>query len=70
MIATATKLAQLWNEGKALSPKELKELKAKVEAFKEMACIEDRLRTLENRKRPRVDDPAIKEPVRPTRVSV
>ena len=70
MIATAAELAQLRNEGKALSPKELKELEARVEAFEEMARIEDRLRTLENRKRPRVDDPTIEEPARPTRVFV
>jgi len=52
-ITTAVELEQLRNEGKTLTPQELKELNARVKALEEMARIEDRLRLLENRKRPR-----------------
>ena len=34
-------------------PQELKDLNARIKAFEEIARIEDRLRALENRKRPR-----------------
>ena len=50
-VTTAADLAKLRAEGKPLTSQELKELNARIKAFKEMARIEDRLRLLENRKR-------------------
>src|SRR5436190_8932360 len=52
-VTTAADLAKLRNDGKPLTPQELKELSAKIKALEEMARLEDRLRALENRKRPR-----------------
>jgi len=52
-INTAADLARLRNEGKTLTPQELKELSARIKALEEMAKMEDRLRALESRKRPR-----------------
>src|SRR5436190_14962667 len=52
-INTAADLARLWNEGKILTPQELKELSARIKALEEMAKMEDQLRTLKSRKRPR-----------------
>ena len=50
---TAADLARLRNEGRPLSSQELKELSTRVKALEEMARLEDRLRALESRKRPR-----------------
>jgi hypothetical protein len=50
-ITTADDLAKLRAEGKPLTLQELKDLNTKVKAYEEMARIEDRLRTLEDRKR-------------------
>jgi hypothetical protein len=55
-VNTATDLARLRSEGRLLSSQELKELNARVKALEEMAKLEDRLRALENRKRPRSTD--------------
>jgi hypothetical protein len=52
-VNTAANLAKLRNDGKPLSSQELKELNARIKAFEEMAKMEDRLKALENRKRPR-----------------
>jgi hypothetical protein len=52
-VNTAADLAKLRNAGKPLSSQELKELNARIKAFEEMARLEDRLRALESRKRPR-----------------
>jgi hypothetical protein len=52
-VNTAADLAKLQNAGKPLSSQELKDLNARIKAFEEMAKMEDRLRTLETRKRPR-----------------
>jgi len=52
-VNTAADLAKLRNDGKPLTSQELKELNARIKAFEEMARMEDRLRALENRKRPR-----------------
>jgi hypothetical protein len=50
-VTTAADLAKLWAEGKPLTSQELKELNARIKAFKEIARMEDRLWLLENRKR-------------------
>ena len=50
---TAADLARLRNEGRPLSSQELKELSTRVKALEEMARLEDWLRALESRKRPR-----------------
>ena len=52
-VNTAANLAKLHDEGRTLSSQELKELNTRVKALEEMARLEDRLRTLENRKRSR-----------------
>ena len=52
-VNTAADLAKLRNAGKPLSSQELKDLNARIKAFEEMARLEDRLRALESRKRPR-----------------
>jgi hypothetical protein len=52
-VNTAADLARLRDEGRPLSSQELKELNTRVKALEEMARLEDRLRALENRKRPR-----------------
>jgi hypothetical protein len=52
-VNTAADLAKLRNAGKPLSSQELKDLNARIKAFEEMAKMEDRLRALETRKRPR-----------------
>src|SRR6202035_305716 len=52
-VNTAADLAKLRNAGKPLSSQELKELNARIKAFEEMARMEDQLRALESRKRPR-----------------
>ena len=52
-VNTAADLAKLRNDGKPLTSQELKELNTRIKAFEEMAQMEDRLRTLENRKQPR-----------------
>jgi hypothetical protein len=52
-VNTAADLAKLRNDGKLLTPQELKELNTRVKALEEMARLEDRLRALENRKRSR-----------------
>ena len=52
-VNTAADLARLRNEGKILTPQELKELSARIKALEEMAKMEDRLKALESRKRPR-----------------
>ena len=56
-ISTAADLAKLQDEGRALNPQELKELNTRVQALEEMAKLEDRLKALEKRKRPRSRDP-------------
>jgi hypothetical protein len=50
-VNTAADLARLRNEGKILTPQELKELSTRIKALEEMACMEDRLKALESRKR-------------------
>ena len=50
-INTAANLARFRAKGKTLTASELKELTTKVRALEEIAKLEDRLRTLENRKR-------------------
>ena len=45
---TAANLARLQNEGKTLTPQELKELSTRVKALEEMAKMEDQLRALES----------------------
>ena len=55
-VNTAADLAKLQNAGKPLSSQELKELNARIKAFEEMARMEDRLRALESRKRPRLQE--------------
>ena len=40
-MITAADLAKLRDNGKTLTPQELKELNTRIKAFKEMACIED-----------------------------
>src|SRR5439155_14622572 len=52
-MITAADLAKLRDNGKTLTPQELKELNTRIKALEEMACMEDRLRALESRKRPR-----------------
>jgi uncharacterized protein YceH (UPF0502 family) len=52
-VNTTADLARLRNNGKPLTPQELKELNARIKAFEEMARMEDQLRALESRKRPR-----------------
>ena len=52
-VNTAADLAKLRNAGKPLSSQELKELNNRIKAFEEMARMEDRLKALESRKRPR-----------------
>jgi hypothetical protein len=52
-VNTAADLAKLRNAGKPLSSQELKDLNVRIKAFEEMAKMEDRLRALETRKRPR-----------------
>jgi hypothetical protein len=52
-VNTAADLAKLRNDGKPLTSQELKELNTRIKAFEEMAQMEDRLKALENRKRPR-----------------
>jgi hypothetical protein len=52
-VNTAADLARLCNAGKPLSSQELKELNNRIKAFEEMARMEDRLKVLESRKRPR-----------------
>ena len=52
-VNTAADLARLRNDGKLLTSQELKELNARIKALEDMARMEDRLRTLESRKRPR-----------------
>jgi hypothetical protein len=52
-VNTAADLAKLRNDGKLLTSQELKELNARIKTFEEMARLEDRLRALESRKRPR-----------------
>ena len=50
-VNTAADLARLRNEGKILTPQELKELSARIKALEEMAKMEDRLKALESWKR-------------------
>jgi hypothetical protein len=70
-VNTAADLAKLRNAGKPLSSQELKELNARIKAFEEMARMEDRLRALESRKRPRSQESSDLTllPEVPTRVS-
>ena len=51
-LPTSQDLAQLCSAGKTISPQELKELTAQIKTFEEIARLEDRLKALENRKRP------------------
>ena len=51
-VNTAADLARLRDEGWLLSSQELKELNTRVKALEEIAKLEDRLKALENRKRP------------------
>jgi hypothetical protein len=70
-VNTAADLARLRNNGKPLTSQELKELNARIKAFEEMARMEDRLRALESRKRPRSQEsPGLSEdPIAPTGLS-
>ena len=52
-VNTAADLARLRDEGRTLNTQELKELTTRIKALEEIAQLEDRLRNLENRKRPR-----------------
>ena len=71
-VNTAADLAKLRSDGKPLTSQELKELNARIKAFEEMARLEDRLRALENRKRPRSQESSKltlppEDPTAPTR---
>ena len=71
-VNTAADLAKLRNAGKPLSSQELKDLNARIKAFEEMAKLEDRLRALESRKRPRSQESSDltlppEDPTAPTR---
>ena len=71
-VNTAADLAKLRSDGKPLTSQELKELNARIKAFEEMAQLEDWLRALENRKRPRSQESSKltlppKDPTAPTR---
>jgi hypothetical protein len=70
-VNTATDLAKLRNDGKLLTSQELRELNARIKTFEEMARLEDRLRALENRKRPRSQESSelTLHPEVPTRLS-
>jgi hypothetical protein len=73
-VNTAADLAKLRNAGKPLTSQELKELNARIKAFEEMARLEDRLRALESRKRPILQDSSEltlppEDPTAPTRPS-
>ena len=50
-VTTAADLAKLRAEGKPLTSQERRELNTRIKAFKDMAQMEDRLWTLEKRKR-------------------
>src|SRR6266487_2346479 len=50
-VNTAADLAKLRAEGKPLTSQERRELNTRIKAFEDMAQMEDRLRTLEKRKR-------------------
>ena len=52
-VNASADLARLRGEGQLLSSQELEELNARVKALEEMACLEDWLKALENRKRTR-----------------
>ena len=52
-VNTAANLARLQNEGKILTPQELKELSTRIKALEDMAKMEDWLKALENQKHPR-----------------
>ena len=52
-VNTAADLARLRGEGRTLNTWERKELTTRIKALEEIAQLEDRLRNLENRKRPR-----------------
>ena len=52
-VNTAADLARLQNEGKILTPQELKELSTRIKALEDMAKMEDQLKALENQKCPR-----------------
>jgi hypothetical protein len=73
-VNTAADLAKLRNAGKPLSSQELKELNTRIKAFEEMAKMEDRLRALESRKRPRSQESSDltlppENPTAPTRLT-
>jgi hypothetical protein len=70
-VNTAADLARLQNDGKPLMSQELKELNARIKAFEEMARMEDRLRALESRKRPRSQESSElpEDPTAPTGLS-
>jgi hypothetical protein len=52
-VNTAADLARLRNASNPLLLQELEELNTRIKAFEEMARLEDRLKALESRKRPR-----------------
>ena len=55
-VRTAADLAKLRADGQILNSQELEELSTRIQALEEMAKLEDRLKALENRKRPRLHD--------------
>ena len=56
-VRTAADLAKLRADGQILNSQELEELGTRIQALEQMAKLEDRLKALENRKRPRSHDP-------------
>ena len=56
-IRIAADLAKLRADSQTLNSQELEELSTRIQALEEMAKLEDRLKVLENRKRPRSHDP-------------
>ena len=56
-IRIAADLAKLRADSQILNSQELEELSTRIQALEEIAKLEDRLKVLENRKRPRLHDP-------------
>ena len=56
-VRTAADLAKLRADGQILNSQELEELGTRIQALEQIAKLEDCLKVLENRKRPRSHDP-------------
>ncbi len=52
-ITTAADITRLRNEGKILTPQEIRELNTWIKALEDIAKLEDQLRSLEDHKRQR-----------------